>query len=262
MPYAKDSLGKPRYRVCPMHLTAESVQLQPGGPLQRYCRTCSRWHNLIEFSGARRTCVRQLAAQAARYRERLAGSKRCAAAAAGGSGTSGSGPSIDYCGSMIVPAQAISPCVAADHVAFTPHPRVKSAVAVATAAGSNTETLMASSDGDPLMWLLEHETNVNLRQSDAVSPLASGGMLLNSPASGASFCAAAIAKMDAFGWLAANPHTPLLAWQPPAPVAPVMASGGPPAYVPLPHNCVAMLTFHSAEFGHAASQRQVGRRLW
>ena len=41
--------------------------------VQRYCRTCTSLHPLEAFDGAKRTCARQLKAQAMRYLERKEG---------------------------------------------------------------------------------------------------------------------------------------------------------------------------------------------
>ena len=72
-----------RYRVCAMHLTAERVVVDGGSsPVQRYCRTCTSFHPLEAFDGAKRTCVRQLKAQAVRYVERQANREATAATAA------------------------------------------------------------------------------------------------------------------------------------------------------------------------------------
>jgi hypothetical protein len=60
-----------RYRVCAMHLAAERVVVDSGSP-ERYCRTCTRFHPLEAFNGAKRTCARQLTAQTVRYRKRQA----------------------------------------------------------------------------------------------------------------------------------------------------------------------------------------------
>ena len=64
-----------RYRVCAMHLTAERVVVDGGSSpvVQRYCRTCTSFHPLEAFDGAKRTCARQLKAQAMRYLERKEG---------------------------------------------------------------------------------------------------------------------------------------------------------------------------------------------
>ena len=67
-----------RYRMCAMHLEAELVVVDSS--MQRYCRTCTSFHPLEAFDGAKRTCARQLKAQAMRYRERKEG--RVAAIAA------------------------------------------------------------------------------------------------------------------------------------------------------------------------------------
>ena len=61
-----------RYRVCAMHLEAERVVVD-STTVQRYCRTCSRFHPLEAFDGAKRTCARQLKAHAMRYLERKEG---------------------------------------------------------------------------------------------------------------------------------------------------------------------------------------------
>ena len=61
-----------RYRVCDMHLAAERVVVDRS-TVQRYCRTCTSFHPLEAFDGAKRTCARQLKAQAMRYRERKEG---------------------------------------------------------------------------------------------------------------------------------------------------------------------------------------------
>lgn len=54
-----------------MHLAAERVVVDSGSP-ERYCRTCTRFHPLEAFNGAKRTCARQLTAQTVRYRKRQA----------------------------------------------------------------------------------------------------------------------------------------------------------------------------------------------
>ena len=60
-----------RYRVCAMHLEAEHVDVDSS--MQRYCRTCTSFHPLEAFDCAKRTCARQLKAQAMRYLERKEG---------------------------------------------------------------------------------------------------------------------------------------------------------------------------------------------
>jgi hypothetical protein len=65
-----------------MHLAAERVVVDSGCSLQRYCRTCTGFHPLEAFDGAKRTCARQLKAQAVRYLERQANREATAATAA------------------------------------------------------------------------------------------------------------------------------------------------------------------------------------
>ncbi|XP_078149760.1 squamosa promoter-binding-like protein 10 [Carex rostrata] len=47
-----------RHRICPEHSKAPSVLFN--GTQQRYCQQCSRFHELTEFDGSRRSCRRQL----------------------------------------------------------------------------------------------------------------------------------------------------------------------------------------------------------
>ena len=69
--------------MCAMHLTAERVVVDGGSSpvVQRYCRTCTSFHPLEAFDGAKRTCARQLKAQAVRYLERQANREATAATA-------------------------------------------------------------------------------------------------------------------------------------------------------------------------------------
>ena len=58
--------------MCDMHLAAERVVVD-SFTVQRYCRTCTSFHPLEAFDGAKRTCARQLKAHTMRYLERKEG---------------------------------------------------------------------------------------------------------------------------------------------------------------------------------------------
>ena len=122
-----DSPNAPRYcfrfRICLMHLRAETVQL-PAGP-HRHCQQCCAFHPLAAFSGAKRTCARRLAEQAAR-RRRGGGGALVSSSESVGRGLSASDESADVetaqrfafaeallGGAGVPPAPAAAPAAAA-----------------------------------------------------------------------------------------------------------------------------------------------------
>ncbi|KAK1273254.1 Squamosa promoter-binding-like protein 8 [Acorus gramineus] len=52
-----------RHRVCDFHSKAAAVIVSGcgGGAEQRFCQQCSRFHQLSEFDGEKRSCRRRLA---------------------------------------------------------------------------------------------------------------------------------------------------------------------------------------------------------
>ncbi|KAL7603561.1 hypothetical protein Lser_V15G16428 [Lactuca serriola] len=56
-----------RHKVCELHSKAPVVIT--GGYQQRFCQQCSRFHDLIEFDNAKRSCRRRLAGHNERRRK-------------------------------------------------------------------------------------------------------------------------------------------------------------------------------------------------
>ena len=69
-----------RYRLCHLHLRSGEVAVR--GVASRWCQTCSRFHPLAAFQGAKRTCAAQLAALRLRRRGRAATKRDATPAAA------------------------------------------------------------------------------------------------------------------------------------------------------------------------------------
>ncbi|XP_010542291.1 PREDICTED: squamosa promoter-binding-like protein 5 [Tarenaya hassleriana] len=56
-----------RHRVCEVHAKALSAMV--AGVRQRFCQQCSRFHELVEFDGAKRSCRGRLAGHNERRRK-------------------------------------------------------------------------------------------------------------------------------------------------------------------------------------------------
>ncbi|CAN4087149.1 unnamed protein product [Withania somnifera] len=55
------------HKVCEFHAKAPAVLI--GGLLQRFCQQCSRFHQLMEFDDAKRSCRRRLTGHNERRRK-------------------------------------------------------------------------------------------------------------------------------------------------------------------------------------------------
>ena len=214
-----------------MHLAAAAVLLEPGGPLQRYCRTCSRFQELSEFEGDKRTCVRQLAAHAARRIERLNTQPRP------GRAGRGSGNSSD-CGGRAPPRRTGTARVAASsaRVAKTTRASTAAAAGAAEAAAVPDPEIMA------LFWDWARDDQVD-RQVVA--------SLVATTAPPAAARDNAGDATSAYNW--ANdgeamlpPGASLGAWPPPASFAPAMHPGGLATAAPAPESHQLTLKFQNA----------------
>ncbi|PRW60598.1 Negative elongation factor B [Chlorella sorokiniana] len=76
-----------KYHVCAEHFKVESLQMEAGGELVRFCQKCGRFQPLTDFDGTRKTCRVALEMHNARRRKR----ERNNAAAGRGRGSGGGG---------------------------------------------------------------------------------------------------------------------------------------------------------------------------
>ena len=241
---SRDGLGK-RYRVCAMHLAAPAVELEPGGQPQRYCRTCSRFQDLSEFAGDRRTCMRQLAAHAARRLERLSTqpprASRRAARGSGNSSDSDGRPTPTRVGVARVAASSA-------RVAKPVHHATRATTAAAASAAEAAAEAAAEPNPD-LRQLFDHWASDDPvdREGEVIASLL--GTIAAPPAAAARDTAADVTS--AHSWAANGeamvpPGAPLTAWPLPVSFGPAMHPGALASFAPTLASHELTLKFQNA----------------
>jgi hypothetical protein len=206
------------------------------GPLQRYCRTCSKWQPLAEFSGAKRTCAKQLEAHAARRREKILNPQQAEQRAAVSPSPSGGG-SADF------------PAAAAPEVAAVPASRQSARQSARRAAPAEASAAAAAAPPDEVAYLFQQWAREGDVDSDLVASLiATAADNAALPPIDPDSARNAAAMACAGSWPMLSAGVPLGSWPPAGLYAPtaLMPPMPHPAYAPAPDSSFVTLKFQNA----------------